>query len=84
MGRAELLKAISKLVDSLRSGANDHAEEPFFKKACAREGKTVLFIQKFLAEVNIVGDSLKFLEVNSHHHVHRGAWLNRCYTSDCG
>ena len=84
MGRAELLKAISKLVDGLCSGANDHAEEPCFEEARAREGQTVLFIQKFLAEVNVVSDSLEFLEVNSHHHVHRGARLNRCYTSDGG
>jgi len=81
MGRAELLKALSELIYSVSGGADDHAEEALFEETGAREGETVLLIQQLLAEVHVVSNSIKFFEVNSHHHVHRGARLNRRYTS---
>ena len=79
---AELLQALSKLIDSGLSGAEDHAEEAFLEEALRRESQAVLLLQKLLAKVDIVFDAFKLVEVNSYHHVHGGTASDRSYTSD--
>lgn len=82
MSRAELLQAITELIDSFLFGANDHAEEALREEAGRWERQTVLLIQKLFAEVNIVLDAIELLEVNAHHHIHGCTAFDRSYTSD--
>ena len=42
---AELLKTVSKLVDSFGSGANNHSEESILKEALGWECEAVLFVK---------------------------------------
>ena len=42
---AELLKTVSKLIDSFSSRAYNHSEESVFEEALRREGETVLFMK---------------------------------------
>ena len=82
MSRAELLQALSKLIDSGLRGAEDHAEEALLEEALRREGKTVLLRQEVLAKVDIVFDAFELAELNANHHVHGSAASDRSYTSD--
>ena len=82
MSRAELLQALSKLIDSGLRGAEDHAEEALLKEALRREGQAVLLRQELLAKVDIIFDAFKLVKFNAHHHVHGGAASDRSYTSD--
>lgn len=84
MCRAELLQAITKLIDSSLCGAEDHAEEAFLKEALRWEGQAVLLLQQLLAEVDIVFDAFELLKVNTHHHIHGCTASDRSYTSDSG
>lgn len=84
MSCAELLQAIPKRNDSLTRGANDHAEEAILEEALRWESQAVLFVQKFLAEFDVIGNSLELVEVDAHHHVHGSAASDGSYTSDGG
>ena len=82
MSRAELLQALSKLIDSGLRGAEDHAEEALLEEALRRERQAVLLRQELLAKVDIVFDAFELVEVNANHHVHGSAASDRSYTSD--
>ena len=82
MGRAELLQAISKAIDSGLSGAENHAEEALLEEALRWERQAVLLVEELLAEVYFAFNSLEFIELDAYHHVHRGAASDRSYTAD--
>jgi len=84
MSCAKFLQAIPKRIDSGLGRADNHAEETLLEEALRRERQAVLFLKKLFAEVDIVGDSLEFIEVNANHHVHGSAASNWSYTSDGG
>ena len=71
MGITEILESVTEFIDNFRLGANDHPEEVLREETLTRESHTVLLLQQFLAEVNIIYDILKLGRVNTNHHVHR-------------
>ena len=82
MSGAELLEAVTELIDSFRESADDHSEEVFLEEASRGERQAVLLGQKFPAELDVVVDVGELVTLDAHHHVHRSAASDRCHTSD--
>ena len=82
VGGAKLLEAVAKRIDSLRFGADDHAEEILLEEARRGEGEAVLLCQKLSTELDIVLDILELFYVDAHHHVHGCAASDGSHTSD--
>lgn len=79
MGIAKGLQSVAKLVQDLRLGTNDDAEEVLREEALRREREAVLLLKQFLAEVDVVGNVCELLRVDAYHHVHgcrRVDWFN--------
>ena len=82
MVSTERLKTVSKSVDSLRLRADDHSEEALLEEALAREGQTVLLLEKLLAEVHIIFNLWEHVQFYLDHHVHGCTTTDWSHTRD--
>ena len=62
--------------------AKNHSEHVLFEETLTRHEEDSFFNQHFLAEVNVIFDVFKLIDLNLDHHIHRSLgsdWVKAIY-----